>query len=116
VKRITIALLVIGILVTPYTVSAFSFGGKIVSPPVVCDTGVLFFIKGFPYTGPIMWTPGTTKPNLVNMSVPPVFGQCVLGRLAPTFHICTVAGAPVGGGFTIAPIPGYGSSVPGCFF
>lgn len=93
----------------------FPFGGRVVSPPIKCDLGVLFFVKGLPYSGPVMWTPGL-KPNAVNMGAPPMFSQCVLGSLIPGFIPCTIKGAPVGGGPAISPIIGFGSSPPGCVF
>lgn len=76
---------------------------------------MLFIVRGMPYSGPIMWMPGS-KPNLVNMGAPPMFSQCVLGTLLPVKVPCTVLGAPVGAGLAMSPFPGYGTSAPGCLF
>lgn len=115
-KRVLATFVLLLLIALPVHADAFfPFGGRVISPPVKCDVGVLFFVKGFPYSGPVMWLPGT-KPNLTTMGAPPVMTQCILGNLIPGFIPCTVAGAPAGGGPTIAQLPGFGTSAPGCFF
>ena len=92
--------------------TGISFGG-IVSPPYIpCNTGVLFWViskSGLPYSGPIMWMPGS-KPNLVTMGMPPPVGFQILGKAAPVPVPCFVGPLFVGAGLPILPIPGFGTA------
>lgn len=92
--------------------TGISFGG-IVSPPYIpCNTGVLFWViskSGIPYSGPIMWMPGS-KPNLVTMSAPPPIGFQILGKAAPVPVPCFIGPLFVGAGLPILPIPGFGTA------
>lgn len=91
-----------------------SFGGRVLSkpiPPTRCDSGnVLFYVgKGFPYSGPVMWVPGT-KANTITMSAPPQAGMQIVGVFVPPALPCTVKGHLVGTGAPIKILPGFGTS------
>ncbi len=94
------------------------FGGIVTTPPLPCAPGFLFGFAGFlnsvPYVGPVIWIPGT-KPNLVDLGAkPPVPTQCLIGSYV--FGGCALAGIVPVAAPIITPIPGYGSSIPGCLF
>lgn len=92
-----------------------AFGGRVTLPGLPCAPGQIFFMTGFingitPYVGPVLWIP-STKPNAVNFSAYPVPGQCILGTIVPGACSLLLVTIPIP---VIRPIPGYGTSVPGC--
>lgn len=97
-----------GMLGTSVTGGLGIFGGFI-TPVMVCNVGELYTVVGIPYSGLLMWTPGSAAPPyLYAEGTPPKPGWIIGHYVTPV--PCVVGNVPI----AVAPMMiGYGTGGPG---